>query len=335
MARSCVIIGGGIAGVSSALALSKLGIQCSVYELRDQPVTIGGAINLTPSALRLLEQLGVELTNGCVVDAIEVFSIYSGSKLGEIPFRKSGHSLRIMREDLQRSLLAALKVAGVPISYGSKLASIDDTSDSPKATAVFSNGERAQADFILGCDGVHSAVRTSYVEPERISIYTGVVAAYAVVDADVEAPIHFQSTAANTGRFGSFITSYINPDRKKIFLTAGMEAPEEKDRQGWKSRGEDHQKTMKEVHRRYQDSALPCLMPLIDRVDEFMFYPIYKLGPEGMWSKGQVLLLGDAGHGVYEYILPLVNYTDEVIDAAPGREHRVCYGRCGATLPYL
>lgn len=299
MARSCVIIGGGIAGTSSALALSKLGRQCSVYELRDQPATIGGAINLTPSALRLLEHIGVELTNGCVVDAIDVFSIHTGSKLGEIPFRKSGHALRIMREHLQGSLLGAMKAAGIPIAYGSKLMSIDDTSDSPKVTAVFSNGKRAQADFILGCDGVHSAVRTSYVEPERSSIYTGVVAAYAVVDANVEAPIHFESTAANSGRFGSLITSYINPDRKKMFLTAGMEAPEEKDRQGWKSRGEDHQKTMKEVRRRYQDSALPCLMPLINKVDEFMFFPIYKLGPEGTWSKGQVLLLGDAGHGVW------------------------------------
>jgi 2-polyprenyl-6-methoxyphenol hydroxylase-like FAD-dependent oxidoreductase len=77
-----------------------------------------------------------------------------------------------------------------------------------------------------------------------------------------------------------------------------MEVPEEKDRQGWKTRGEDYETTMKEVRRRYQDSVLPCLMPLINKVKEFMLFPIYKLGPEGTWSKGRVLLLGDAAHGV-------------------------------------
>lgn len=298
MARSCIIVGGGIAGTASALTLSKLGIQCSVYEVHEQPSTIGGAINLTPNALRLLEDIGVEITHGCIVNVIEVFSINTVSKLGEIPFRKSGHSLRIMREHLQGSLLGALKVAGIPTYYGSKLTSIEDADDSPKITAVFSNGKRAHADFILGCDGVHSAVRTSYVEPDRGSIFTGVAAAYTVVEADGVPPVHFQTTAANSGRFGSAITSYIEEDRKQMFLTVGMEVPEEQDRQGWKTRGEDYETTMKEVRRRYQDSVLPCLMPLINKVKEFMLFPIYKLGPEGTWSKGRVLLLGDAAHGV-------------------------------------
>ena len=298
MARSCIIIGSGIAGAASALTLSKLGIQCSLYELRDQPATIGGAINLTPNAIRLLESMGVRLTHGCIVNQIEVFSISSGSKLGEIPFRKSGPSLRIMREHLQEAILGAVKDAGIPTHYGSKLTAIEDTRDSPKATAVFSDGERADADFILGCDGVHSAVRTAYVEPQRAATFTGVAAAYAVVDADGVPPFHFNTTSANSGRFGTMILSYIEEDRNKMFLTAGMQTLEEKDRQGWKTRGEDTKTTMEEVHRRYQDSVLPCIMPLVDKVDEFTFYPVYTLGPEGTWSKGRVLLLGDAAHGV-------------------------------------
>ena len=303
MARSCIIIGGGIAGACSSLTLSKLGIKCSLYELRDQPATIGGSINLTPNAISLLEAIGVELTHGCIVNVIEVYSISTGSKLGEIPFRKSGHSLRIMREHLQDALLQAVKAAGISSHYGSKLKCIEDSSNAPKVTAIFSNGKRADADFILGCDGVHSAVRTAHVEPGRVALYTGVAAAYALVDGDGVPAIHFRSTAANSGRSGSLITSFIEEDRKKIFLTAGMQAPEEKDREGWKSRGQDHEWTMKEVRRRYQDSVIPSLMPLINKVKEFTFYPIYKLGPEGTWSKGRVLLLGDAAHGVSPYRL--------------------------------
>jgi salicylate hydroxylase len=298
MARSCIIIGGGIAGATAALTFSDLGIQCSIYEVRDQPATIGGSVNLTPSALRLLENIGVRLAHGCVVDAIEVFSLRTGSKLGELPFRKSGHALRIMRENLQEALLEAVKVAGIVVQYGSKLSSVEDVADSPKITAVFSNGNRAEAVFIMGCDGVHSVVRTSYVEPGRCSTFSGVAAAYAVVDADGVPPLHFQTTAATSRRFGTLLTSFIEEDRKKIFLTATMTAIEKKDKWEWKTRGEDTKATMEEVRRRYQDSVLPCIMPLVDKVDEFVFCPVYTLGSGGIWSKGRVLLLGDAAHCV-------------------------------------
>jgi monoamine oxidase len=60
MSKSCLIIGGGISGITAALSLSKIGIACTIYELRATPATIGGAVNLTPNALRLLEYLDVE-----------------------------------------------------------------------------------------------------------------------------------------------------------------------------------------------------------------------------------------------------------------------------------
>ena len=53
MPKTALIIGGGIAGCVAALTLSKLGIHCTIYELRDVPATIGGAVNLTPNALKI------------------------------------------------------------------------------------------------------------------------------------------------------------------------------------------------------------------------------------------------------------------------------------------
>jgi salicylate hydroxylase len=77
-----------------------------------------------------------------------------------------------------------------------------------------------------------------------------------------------------------------------------MQSSEENDKQGWRVRGNDRQKTLDEINRRYKDSAIPCVDELIKRVDDFIFYPVYKLGPGGIWSRGKVLLLGDAAHGV-------------------------------------
>lgn len=296
MPASCVIVGGGIAGVSAALALTKIGLKCTIYELREKPATIGGSINLTPNALRLLEFLDVEV-QGCRVDSIEIFSLHTGKLLGELPFRKFGPGLRILREDLLKAFLRALEKKGINVVYDSRLVGIKDDEGDSKVTALFANGKEAQADFILGCDGVHSAVRTQYIEPSRNLEYTGVVVAYSVIDG-TGIKTHFRSTALNSGRFGSLLTSYFDPDRTKIYVGAVMEIKEENDKQGWRVRGNDRQKTMDEIERRYKNSALPCVDDLIEAVEDFVFYPVYKLGPDGVWSRGRVLLLGDAAHCV-------------------------------------
>ncbi|KAE9374241.1 FAD/NAD(P)-binding domain-containing protein [Stipitochalara longipes BDJ] len=295
MPKSCLIIGGGIAGLSVALALDKAGIKSTIYELRTSPSTIGGSINLTPNALRLLEFLDVEV-KGCRVDSIEIFSLHTGKLLGELPFRKFGPSLRILREELLRTLLRAVEKKGIEVVYGSKLTGIEDDELDAKVTAVFENGKSVQGDFILGCDGVHSAVRR-YVEPSRGPEYTGVVVAYSVIDG-TGFKTHFRSTALNSGRFGSLLTSYVDEDRARIYVGAVMEMKEENDKQGWRVRGSDKQKTREEIERRYKDTGIPCVNGLVKKVDDFVFYPVYKLGPGGVWSRGRALLLGDAAHGM-------------------------------------
>ncbi|KAH8651648.1 hypothetical protein BGZ60DRAFT_520214 [Tricladium varicosporioides] len=296
MLQNCIIIGGGVAGITTALSLSKIGMACIIYELRATPATTGGAVNLTPNALRLLEHLEVEV-HGCRVDSIEIFSLYTGKRLGEVAFRKYGSSLRILREELLQSLLTAAAKKGIPIVYDSKLISIKDDAREAKVVAIFANGNETQGDFILGCDGVHSAVRTEYVEPERAPIYTDVAVAYSVIDGN-GIKSHFQSTSMNSGRFGSLLASYVDPDRTRIYVSGVMSSPQENGKQGWKVRGTDHQKTIAEIDRRYKNSAIPCIDELVERVEEYIFYPVYKLGPYGTWSRGRVLLLGDAAHGM-------------------------------------
>lgn len=91
-----LILGGGVAGLTSALALTKFAPagqtpNIKIFEIRPVPATIGGAVNLTPNALRLLDHLGAlpiirENDYGMTINAVEIFDLYSG-KLAESSFR--------------------------------------------------------------------------------------------------------------------------------------------------------------------------------------------------------------------------------------------------------
>ena len=91
------ILGGGIAGLATSLALTEFAAlerrpETNVFEIRSEPGTIGGAISLAPHGVRVLDHLGVyqiikERRYGLHVDAMEVFSIYSHKKLTESSFR--------------------------------------------------------------------------------------------------------------------------------------------------------------------------------------------------------------------------------------------------------
>ncbi|KAI7042648.1 hypothetical protein KC352_g46479, partial [Hortaea werneckii] len=91
-----IILGGGISGLTTALALTKYAPKgqvpkIDIFEIRPEPATIGGAVNLTPNALRMLDHLGAlpiirERDYGRTIDYLEVFDIYSG-KLAESSFQ--------------------------------------------------------------------------------------------------------------------------------------------------------------------------------------------------------------------------------------------------------
>lgn len=298
MPKTALIVGGGISGCILALTLSKVNIKCTIFELRSSPATIGGAVNLTPNALRILEDLEVKIS-GCRCDAIEIFSLGTGGKIAELGFRgKAGPSNRVERALLQQGLLEAVERAGVGVVYGAKAVEIVKL-EGEKVGVKFEDGRTAEGDFLVGCDGIYSAVRMSYVEPERKPIYTGMCTAYSIVErAGVKSEIHFQQTAVNTGQYGSLLTSYTDPGHTRIYLGAVMETKEQGSKEGWKIRGQDRERTVEEVKRRYAESAFPCLAELIEKAEDWIFYPVCRLEPGGKWSRERVVLLGDAAHGV-------------------------------------
>jgi 2-polyprenyl-6-methoxyphenol hydroxylase-like FAD-dependent oxidoreductase len=329
-----LILGGGICGVASAIAISNAfstsssssssplsvptsNLNITIFELRKEPSTIGGAVNLTPNAVRGLDILGVldELKTrraGCEVSSIQLFSLHTGSSLGTIDYAGpdgTGHGgyrgRRVMRSELLQALLAvAQKLENVRVVYGKKVAGLTETSEA--VTVAFEDGTDATGDLVLGCDGIHSTTRMRFIEPDRVPTYSGVASAYGfanvsdVLDSGSGADdgMFFTDTALAMSRRGALLMTYCDDARQRIYVGALMETAQQVSKEGWRALGDDREVVKQDVVRRFEVSALPHMKELVHGADEWFFYPIYRLSPQGKWCTDRVMLLGDAAHAV-------------------------------------
>lgn len=303
--QHAIIIGGGITGIATALALTKHNhISCSVFEIRSSPATIGGAINLTPNALRYLEHLGVLprlRCHGCKVAKIDIVSHRTGGLLGTIDFdnlEKFKHrALRVMRYELLNAMLETLKEIGVQVQYGKSIDLVVE--EQGRMTATFTDGTQVEGDILLGCDGIHSAVRTKFVHPERKPEYTGVATAYGFVDvADLRDRITIDPTTMFSGRFGSLLMSYVDADQSRLFFGAVMGTKDVGSREGWTVKGKDQDTLKQDLLKRFDNPVLPFIGEALSRADAITLYPVYRLSENGVWTSGRILVLGDAAHAV-------------------------------------
>jgi len=183
--KTVAIIGGGIAGPVTALALHKAGIAATVYE--SYPSTadgLGGTIAIAPNGMAALEIVGAADAVREVASPAyrQVMSV--NDKRVAMPSLDGVEPLRVVRRsDLYRILQERARAEGVPIEYGRRLTDVREESD--RVTAIFDNGEMVTADVIVGADGVHSTVRR-LIDPDAPGPrYTGMLAFEGLSPAEV------------------------------------------------------------------------------------------------------------------------------------------------------
>ncbi|KAJ5086172.1 hypothetical protein N7532_010943 [Penicillium argentinense] len=320
-----IIVGAGIAGIACALALSQElspfvpGLKITIYERHDILSTSGGAINLTPVAQRHLAQLGVleELDRmgpegGAEVDAVGLYSMRSGRSVGSIDFvdhRGNGYGgfkgRRVMRIVLSMAMMSLVeRASNIDLVFGKKVVGGEELNN--RAVVQFQDGSKAIGDLVIGCDGVHSAVRTQWIDPECPSQYTGISFLQATIPSDtISSRIHFKSSALNISRHGSMLTSYCDRDHEQIFAAAIVQFSQEdlcyyrlEPGQDWSTQNRIKCALRREMQDRFSKTAIPCIREMVDSKADWMLYPVYQVQPGGRWCGNRVILLGDAAHAM-------------------------------------
>ena len=306
-----LIAGGGIGGLTLALALHREGIPCRVFEAAPDIKPLGVGINLLPHSTAVLGRLGLESALAAV--AITTKESVFFTRFGQLIYREpagraAGHAtpqFSIHRADLHRVLADAVveRLGADRLQLGWNCVGFEQ--DERSITARFSDtvtgGElpAQRAAVLIGCDGIHSAVRRQLHPSEGEPLYSGVNMWRGTT---VWEPI---LSGASMIRAGWLTPAKIvvypirdNVDgngRQLVNWVVEIETPEHTTRD-WNRRGrlEDFIGPLESWHFDWLD--VPAFIRAADQILEF---PMIDQEPLPFWTRGRVTLLGDAAHPMY------------------------------------
>ncbi len=157
-----LVAGGGIGGLTAAIALRHAGHDAVVFERAPELCEVGAGITIQGNAIAALRRIDVDrpiLAAGAVIEQASIRNV-RGASLSRVSFTKiiaeiGAPSVALHRGTLQRILIAA---AGDALRTNAAVTAIHDDADG--VTVTLADGRTERGDALIGADGIHSAVRT-------------------------------------------------------------------------------------------------------------------------------------------------------------------------------
>ncbi len=287
------LIGGGLGGLTAALAFSRVGIEAHVFEQASELREIGAGIGVSANAVKVLRALGVEKAlreRGFESEASVGRDLTSGRSLFQVPLndasgpRFGAPHVNIHRADLLDVLAQALP--GPQIHLDSRCVVVSSCDHG--AAATFSNGRQEEADLVVGCDGIRSFIRTTLHGPDAPR-FTGNMCWRAMIPVERLPPGHVAPHVTVWTGLGGHVVTYYVRDGRLINVVAVQETSDWVE-ESWTIAGsrEDLLAAYVDMHR--------DLRTLLDQVEHCFKWGLFDRDPLRTWSAQRVTLLGDAAH---------------------------------------
>jgi 2-polyprenyl-6-methoxyphenol hydroxylase-like FAD-dependent oxidoreductase len=295
---SIAIVGAGMGGLAAAATLRQVGIDVQVYEQAQRFARIGAGIQMLPNSSRVLRGIGVEAK--LRKTAFEPYSHLNrvwdtGEVKRELPMPESlfgAPFLCMHRADLHEALYSALPAEIVHLNK--KLVGLDQSNG--QVTLSFADGTKAQADAVIGADGVHSLVRDIIIGPDA-PIHKGRIAYRAIFDASLMSGEIAPSRTKWWGPDRHIVIYYTKADRSELYFVTSV--PEPGDwitKESWSAKGD-----VKELRAAYEGFH-PEVQMVLNACPDCHKWAILEREPLPTWSDGRVVLLGDACHPMTPYM---------------------------------
>ena len=296
------IIGGGIGGLTAALALSQNAHDITVFERSAGIREIGAGVQISPNAGRLLHSLGLGAAYSeisvnpqrVVLRRWEDDSIIRATDLDESFLSQHQVPLaNVARNELVEILgIAVAARANVTLKFSTHVVKVEPGDASSEV--IFADGSSQSFDIVVGADGIHSVVRPCVggIDKPRFSgsaAYRALVPRSAVEDLPIDV----------TNRMGPdrHVVSYFI-GRNRSHLNLVCISPED----SWETESWTEQGTMEDLLSRFEGWS-PEFLSLLGRVEEPIFrWALYDREPLEQWGIGTTTLLGDACHPMLPFM---------------------------------
>lgn len=292
-ALSILVIGGGIGGLTAAIALRQRGFRVHIIEKDPAWSVYGVGIIQQGNVLRAVQQLGIldrYIDAGFGFDAVEVY-VPGGAMVARVPSHRllpdRPANLGVSRRALQKVLGEAAKESGATLQLGVTAPRIEDTDGGVEVH--FLDGSTARYDLVVGADGVHSDTRALVLPEAPSPRFTG----QAVWRYNLPRPPGLDALHVYNGPTGAGLVP-IDRDLMYMYLTTPEPENPRYPRAGLAAQ-----------MRARAASCAPAIRKLAEQItddDGVVYRPLEWLLVEGPWHRGRVVLLGDAIHATTPHL---------------------------------
>jgi 2-polyprenyl-6-methoxyphenol hydroxylase-like FAD-dependent oxidoreductase len=274
-----IVVGAGIGGLSAAIALRRAGHDVVVLERAASPRIEGAGLGLPPNAISALDALGLAapVTRAGTPARLGAILASDGTELIRIPPGSLSGTIAIARADLLAVLARAAD--GIQIRFGAEVVALEQPRNDVVATVL--DGSRERADLLIGADGINSVVRRA-VDDKPLR-YAGYIAWRGIAPLGLE-PGRFTESWGRGERFGLIDIGW---GRTYWFATKNARPGEPDEPDGRHA----------EIVSRFSDWHPPVAAVLAaTEPAAILRNDVYFLPALARWSRGRIVLVGDAAH---------------------------------------
>jgi salicylate hydroxylase len=304
-ARTIIVAGAGIGGLTAALSLAAKGFRVVILEKAERLEEAGAGLQLSPNASRILVDLGLRprlAPRAVTPEAITIMSARASGEIARLPLGEAA-SLRagapywvMHRADLQGALQAEVNDhPDIDLRLGCQFE--DVTSHAKGLTVVQRRGNARQQELavaLVGADGIWSAVR-NHLFPEVQPQFSGLIAWRGTLDATT---LPREYTAPRVQLWmgpEAHLVAYPISAARQINVVAIV--PGTWNRPGWSAPGDANELKSAFASQRWPATA----RMLLGAVDGWRRWALFTLPDLGEWTEGAIALLGDAAHAMLPF----------------------------------